>query len=93
MQNYANIGSVNGPATGTSGACCGETCADKGLKLIAVPAEKEAEEDNGRGEDDETASSKLLVGPAALRNVFPDTWRDKFGPYWVVAVGESITQG
>lgn len=42
------------------------------------------------GSSSPTAASKLLVGPAALQAAAPRRWRDLYGPYWVVAVGENL---
>ena len=51
------------------------------MELLAVPAEP-------KKSDSPTAASKLLVGPAALKDSLPgNSWRALFGPYWVVAVG------
>lgn len=37
-----------------------------------------------------TAASKLLVGPQVLRRTLPaGAWQAAYGPYWVVALGES----
>lgn len=84
MQNYANIGEVNGPAKGTS-AACGADCQSpfqRAFSLLAVPSTPVY------SNNDPTAASKLLVGPALLKRVLPFRWQQLFGPYWVVAVGK-----
>ncbi|EFJ51190.1 hypothetical protein VOLCADRAFT_88022 [Volvox carteri f. nagariensis] len=75
VNNYANVGKVNGPSRGSS-----KYDRTNSSRLLGFPANPGVEARDG----------KLLVGPELLQQLLPgDAWRAAFGPYWIVAVGLS----
>jgi hypothetical protein len=77
---YSDLGGIS---TLTRPHCACRGGRSSSMDLLALPAK--AADDSSP-----TAASKLLVGPASLRNSLPGgAWKSFFGRYWVVAVGES----
>jgi hypothetical protein len=91
--NSARQGSVSGAVVGSAGSGAGSSSSGRtgaSMALVAFPESKL----NSEGKSDSpTGGSKLRVGPAFLAERFLAGSRDIFGPYWVVAVGESLPHG
>ncbi|KAG2492374.1 hypothetical protein HYH03_009322 [Edaphochlamys debaryana] len=79
VNNYANVGKVNGASMGSSKY---DSSKSSFGKLIALPATSGGDGSDGRLK---VGPEPLLRLPAAARNA-------AFGPYWVVAVGPSANQ-
>jgi hypothetical protein len=83
--NSARQGSVTGSLVGSTGSGAGSSSNslfEGSFGIVAFPNEG----------SDPTSASKLSVGPSFLAGLYSAGVKQAFGPYWVVAAGETVTQ-